>query len=1163
MYWTGTAGTAHLGSVTDVLQRRLARLPAGAYAVRMGRRADADPMAMRRRPIEASRCTVTEVVPLNPALIARSLRRLLDAPRFPKALPQVVTDVSGWRQNCEDAVRRVRDVLDAAGRKDWEGLGRACVIVGRVPASSRGAWERSVEHAAARAGVKHFRSLLGGLGDAAGDVRAAAADVLIFAPDRLGSFLGKAPVMVEMARLLDEAPRVRWRTAAAMQRRAIESAIGELDGAVELSGYVTDPGRAREREMARFQNAYRSAIVGLLTTHFYGPGREVGDAESAELDLIDAIDLRPLAFLAYLLEAPHLRRVLVGEPVAKAMKERPAAVRWSSRDGASRLMCTATGRALSVREMGAIAAEASLKRGEAACAKRVSSRAAVLSMGAVNAIVADEAGVRWVEACCRLWPLSAGGGAHVVAALSGLEAAANAGDGDEAERSAASAALAEHADALLRGGIAQLHPRGARHSRNTVDRTLASAINAVCFAAAGGMEAGALKRRVSRGQFAALWRILERGQGELPLFSAAMDRWERRLLAGTKGDRRGELADAHLEGPRSELWAGGYVLLGEALVDRVLDALDDRHCTRRWAAYCIRCLCAFVSGDDRMFTWFNGDSADRRRARVLAAAAPAALIEWRKGRPVDERGGGAVIILCFRCLNVAREAEAEAATGGPSPTAFDAGRFYRELCTATFALVARSAKHADAEFFGYLDGRSLQVLVALARGTADRAAVIGFGVADESYREIDQVREAWRFLGTIDPLQEIVSGLVSHEGSTARVLRMLARLGLALRLRRHSVLRDQLMPLANAAPEVDEANGDAVVPLELRGALAELRRWRGDETVPNGISEVLRRPAALRSELATLRATANRTAAASRRVEHLERLLGDPAKLAAWVRRDLLKLVPAALDEARLARLEAVARHGVESHFAEVIGAATPAALDARSERNWDNALRLYVTVDGNKSLLKRLLARAAVGDRTWFLAQARNVEFAAGLRKLGVDPDKWLASMTRTVEVDDIGPIRVEVETDPLHVLQMGNYFETCLSVGDINAFSTVANAIEVNKRVIYVYDGRGVVIGRKLVALNRKGELVGFNTYGALPQKAGDRGSTDSRDRLKAIVDEFCVDLARRCGARLHPNSRAPNYEDGADLALFAKWYNDGPEAFGAKWVARAGKPVKRSRR
>ena len=53
-----------------------------------------------------------------------------------------------------------------------------------------------------------------------------------------------------------------------------------------------------------------------------------------------------------------------------------------------------------------------------------------------------------------------------------------------------------------------------------------------------------------------------------------------------------------------------------------------------------------------------------------------------------------------------------------------------------------------------------------------------------------------------------------------------------------------------------------------------------------------------------------------------------------------------------------------------------------------------------------------------------------------------------------------LRLETDLLRILQMGNYMGTCLSLGGGNAFSTVANACDLNKRVLYAANGAGTEV-------------------------------------------------------------------------------------------------------
>jgi hypothetical protein len=107
-----------------------------------------------------------------------------------------------------------------------------------------------------------------------------------------------------------------------------------------------------------------------------------------------------------------------------------------------------------------------------------------------------------------------------------------------------------------------------------------------------------------------------------------------------------------------------------------------------------------------------------------------------------------------------------------------------------------------------------------------------------------------------------------------------------------------------------------------------------------------------------------------------------------------------------------------------------------------------------------------------------------------------------------------------------MGNYFDTCLSYGRFNAHSTVANACELNKRVIYARDGAGRVVGRKLIGVNSDGKLVGFYSYTNVGKAA---------NALRAIFRRYAAGFAAACGLELADEGTVPT--------LFAQaWYDDG---------------------
>jgi hypothetical protein len=113
-----------------------------------------------------------------------------------------------------------------------------------------------------------------------------------------------------------------------------------------------------------------------------------------------------------------------------------------------------------------------------------------------------------------------------------------------------------------------------------------------------------------------------------------------------------------------------------------------------------------------------------------------------------------------------------------------------------------------------------------------------------------------------------------------------------------------------------------------------------------------------------------------------------------------------------------------------------------------------------------------------------------------------------------------------------MGTYFDTCLSAGECNSFSAVANACELNKRVVYATDGEGRIVGRKLVAIDETGRLLGFRTYVGLHDEAGNTA-------LFAAFDSYVRAFAAACGLELADKGTVPK--------LFVEgWYDDGAVAW-----------------
>jgi hypothetical protein len=133
-----------------------------------------------------------------------------------------------------------------------------------------------------------------------------------------------------------------------------------------------------------------------------------------------------------------------------------------------------------------------------------------------------------------------------------------------------------------------------------------------------------------------------------------------------------------------------------------------------------------------------------------------------------------------------------------------------------------------------------------------------------------------------------------------------------------------------------------------------------------------------------------------------------------------------------------------------------------------------------------------------------------------------------------------------------MGEYFQTCLSLGDSNEMSVLTNACDANKQVVFVFGddnaGRRQVIARQLIAVSSDFKLVGYCCY-----VRSYYGESAIREQVATAMASYCGRLAARCSLELAdqgtPETIADNfwYDDGA-----CKW----PEAARTAWAENAQK-------
>ncbi len=119
---------------------------------------------------------------------------------------------------------------------------------------------------------------------------------------------------------------------------------------------------------------------------------------------------------------------------------------------------------------------------------------------------------------------------------------------------------------------------------------------------------------------------------------------------------------------------------------------------------------------------------------------------------------------------------------------------------------------------------------------------------------------------------------------------------------------------------------------------------------------------------------------------------------------------------------------------------------------------------------------------------------------------------------------IIISPEFDTLEVLQMGNYVQgSCLALDGVNYGSTIVNAVEVNKRILWAKDGSGKIIGRVLIAVDSSKRIVYFPIYYATNMK------------LDRFFEAYVKELAKRCGFGINGNA------DKVKHLLVGDWYTD----------------------
>lgn len=189
-----------------------------------------------------------------------------------------------------------------------------------------------------------------------------------------------------------------------------------------------------------------------------------------------------------------------------------------------------------------------------------------------------------------------------------------------------------------------------------------------------------------------------------------------------------------------------------------------------------------------------------------------------------------------------------------------------------------------------------------------------------------------------------------------------------------------------------------------------------------------------------------------------------------------------------------------------------------------EDVLMFLHTLDRSQRKGRELVRWSLRHDATPKMTRPGNKRWMATLEQ-GV-AKTWMQGLVWNREVPQYGALRLELETNPIEVLWMGEYGNSCLSKGGCCQYSALTNALEANKQVLYARNTSGRVVARQLLAISEQRTLVCCEVY---PRAVA--------DEVKALFAAYDRVFAELLGL---PVDTGNDYTVAAPLGL--DWYDDG---------------------
>lgn len=271
--------------------------------------------------------------------------------------------------------------------------------------------------------------------------------------------------------------------------------------------------------------------------------------------------------------------------------------------------------------------------------------------------------------------------------------------------------------------------------------------------------------------------------------------------------------------------------------------------------------------------------------------------------------------------------------------------------------------------------------------------------------------------------------------------------------------------------------------------------------------------------------TSHEAAGMSERLANLEALLAKGPKTPSARRmKNLGEKLGACAERTALASLEADLFRGMLDSLG-CGGSEIPGRLD---DRALDILMAILEVRDFRQRQLGIEIWKAGIKGGPWNLEanHSSNTRFLEKMKRLGISMGPWLVPDAPTeVPAANGRTLSLGITLDPFDILMMGEHFKSCLSLHGGNFYSTITNAVDINKRVLYARAPDGKVVGRCLLALTNRGKIQAFHPY-----------CHDGKAGFDKLAGAFASDLAARMGTETTDSGKV-------STLVAAGWYDDGP--------------------